>query len=165
MGPRRVFRRLAHSLSQERNRDSKTRQGLTYNIPYNYRKHEAHLRRHQANTETRRVVSGGPHEEGVGPSPPFPGCACGIAIWNSSCGSQITSDFGGLGGNLDPAASSRPPPKTALARFGLLFCDASAHLQESGGLILVFLQKYCRKYKSGFGKKYPKITNSEYFPN
>ena len=70
LGPRRVFRRLAHSLSQERNRDSKTRQGLTYNIPYNYRKHEAHLRRHQANTETRRVVSSGPHEEGVGPSPP-----------------------------------------------------------------------------------------------
>ena len=70
LGPRRVFRRLAHSLSQECNRDSKTRQGLTYNIPYNYRKHEAHLRRHQANTETRRVVSGGPHEEGVGPSPP-----------------------------------------------------------------------------------------------
>ena len=53
-GPRRMFQRLAHSLNQEHSRGDKTRQRQTYSIPYRYRRHEAHHRRHRPNTETRR---------------------------------------------------------------------------------------------------------------
>ena len=47
LGPRRMFRRLAHSLNQKTGWDSKTRQRHTYSIPYKYRRHEAHGRRKQ----------------------------------------------------------------------------------------------------------------------
>ena len=62
--PRRMFRRLAHSLIQEHSWDNKPRQRQTFNIPYRYRKHEAHPRRHRPNTEThksgyRRAPRGG----------------------------------------------------------------------------------------------------------
>ena len=38
----------------------------------------------------------------------------------------MASAKNGVGGNLGPAASSRPPPETALARFGVRLMSASS---------------------------------------
>ena len=73
LGPRSLFRRLAHSCIRLANWDKYTRQRQTYSKPYRYRKR---TRRSVADTdptrEHARVVSGGPHVEGVGPRPPLP---------------------------------------------------------------------------------------------
>ena len=68
--PRRMFRRLAHSLNQEHSRGNRTRQRQTYSIPYRYRTHEAQAsQRPNRHGNMPRVVSGGNHVEAVGPSP------------------------------------------------------------------------------------------------